>query len=611
MLEQAKTREDSKKAASTGVRPFVDPHDGDIEDDASSTKRRSLFSLAGSLLAEISLPKLALAWTLLLIVPAFILGMVPLVVSAWVRELSGRVKSPLEGIWPLLVIAALAAISWFGGRALLRAAEKGFWSLNSLLVQPGYLACREILRHLAESIFVSRTSNVQLARLRSVTAAAAGLIVCGLAALVLSLAWPRTHWVGNFSEFTSLRWLAMVAFANSVALVAAYLAVVALVWAGADATMPPPHDLDGFYTGPTCGRIWRVAHLSDIHVVGERYGFRIESGRSGPQGNNRLRQAIARLASLCDSDQLDLVLITGDLTDAGRSAEWAELLDAIAPYPQLSERLLVLPGNHDVNIVDRGNPARLDPPTSPKKRLRIVRALSAMNAFQGGRVRIVDQEKGALGVTLAEAIKPCSADIVRFADAGRPRLSRRLADLWEKVFPMVLPPDRSDGLGVILLNSNADTHFSFTNALGMISAEQVQRLKIAVDEYPQAYWIIALHHHVTEYPQPVKALSDRIGTALINGNWFIRRLQTLAGRLVLMHGHRHIDWMGDCAGLVIVSAPSPVMEVTNDLATYFYLQMLAKDADGRLRLLRPERINLDGDPAVSKSATHTAPGRSL
>ncbi len=25
---------------------------------------------------------------------------------------------------------------------------------------------------------------------------------------------------------------------------------------------------------------------------------------------------------------------------------------------------------------------------------------------------------------------------------------------------MVLPPDRSDGLGIILLNSNADTHFA-------------------------------------------------------------------------------------------------------------------------------------------------------
>jgi hypothetical protein len=52
-------------------------------------------------------------------------------------------------------------------------------------------------------------------------------------------------------------------------------------------------------------------------------------------------------------------------------------------------------------------------------------------------------------------------------------------------------------------------------------------------------------------------LSERIGTALINGNWFVRSLQSLSGRAILMHGHRHIDWIGECAGLPIVSAALP------------------------------------------------------
>ena len=42
-----------------------------------------------------------------------------------------------------------------------------------------------------------------------------------------------------------------------------------------------------------------------------------------------------------------------------------------------------------------------------------------------------------------------------------------------------------------------------------------------------------------------------------------------------MHGHRHIDWIGECAGLLIVSAPSPVMSATDDLASYFYIQTFA------------------------------------
>jgi hypothetical protein len=101
----------------------------------------------------------------------------------------------------------------------------------------------------------------------------------------------------------------------------------------------------------------------------------------------------------------------------------------------------------------------------------------------------------------------------------------------------------------------------------MISAEQLRRIEIATAQYPRACWVIALHHHVVEYPRAAHAFSDRVGTALMNGNWFVRRLHPLASRVVVMHGHRHIDWIGECAGLPIVSAPSPVMEATDDLKT--------------------------------------------
>jgi hypothetical protein len=258
--------------------------------------------------------------------------------------------------------------------------------------------------------------------------------------------------------------------------------------------------------------------------------------------------------------------------------------------------MLIIPGNHDLNIVDRANPARLDLPMSPNKRLRKLRVLSAMAVLQGERVRVVDRARRRLGDSLAATLAPHLDAMAVFADAGRPRLSQALTELWTRVFPMVLPPDSDDGLGIILLDSNADTHFSFTNALGMISADQVRALDIACAQYPRACWVIAVHHHVVEYPRPAKALSVRIGTALVNGNWFVRRLAPLAGRAVLLHGHRHIDWIGECGGLPIVSAPSPVMEATDDMATCFYIHTLAVGPDRRLRLLRPQRVTIEGEP---------------
>jgi len=62
-----------------------------------------------------------------------------------------------------------------------------------------------------------------------------------------------------------------------------------------------------------------------------------------------------------------------------------------------------------------------------------------------------------------------------------------------------------------------------------------------------------------------------------------------------MHGHRHVDWIGECAGLTIVSAPSPVMEVTDDKDTAFYIHTLAIDTDGKLSLLAPRRIVIPGE----------------
>jgi 3',5'-cyclic AMP phosphodiesterase CpdA len=470
--------------------------------------------------------------------------------------------------------------------------------LNSLAVEPVYLVCREGLRHVFEKLLQSRLNESQLAALRSGTAGAAGLVVLILASALIIACWPSSRWLGDLADLASPKDLIVVALANSTVVIAAYLAVAAVVWAFADATMARPRDFDGFPTAVNEGRTWRVAHISDIHVVGERYGFRIESGRAGPRGNERLNRLLDLAESVHENNSLEFILITGDLTDAGRSAEWSELLDALAAHPRISERILILPGNHDLNIVDRANPARLDLPTSPNRRLRRLRFLSAVDVLHGGRVRLIDQSSRSLAGSLSDALEPYRAEMAGFADLGKPRLSRGLDELWAAAFPMVLPPKSDDGLGVILLNSNADTHFSFTNALGMIPAEHVKGIEIAAAQFPQASWIVALHHHVIEYPRRAKMLSERIGTALVNGNWFIRRLQTLSGRIVVMHGHRHIDWIGECAGISIVSAPSPVMEAADDADTYFYIHTLAAQADGKLALLTPERIVVGGQRGV-------------
>ncbi len=585
------------------MQPILDPRAGDIEDDASSTKRQSLLSLAGTLLGEISFPKLAIAWMMLIGFPGMVLGVAPLLISLWIASVSSHAAVIYTEVVPALVLLALGALGWFAWRPLLRLAENSFWSLNALAVQPAYIAFREGFRHLAERLLASWMNEDRRVFVRAASAAASGLVICGLGLGLIRLAWSATRWAGSLQDIASPVRLFPVVLANSLVLIAGYFAGAALVWGWADATMAQPRDLRAFAAGLAPGRRWRVAHLSDIHTVGERYGFRVESGRSGPRGNERLRQALRRLDAIHAAHPLDLVLITGDLTDAGRSAEWAEFFDALAPYPDLAALVVALPGNHDVNVVDRASPARLELPSSPLKRLRQLRTLSALAVLQGARLRIVESATGRLGGTLADALAPHAADMVSFADDGSAHRSSSLAGLWDTSFPLVRPPDTDDGLGIVVLNSNAETHFSFTNALGLVSAEQARGLEIATRQYPRACWIVALHHHVIEYPQPVKALSERIGTALINGSWFVRKLRPLADHVVIMHGHRHVDWIGECGGVLIVSAPSPVMEATDCMETYFYVHNLAVAANGRLRLLEPERIIVSGQALAENAAS--------
>ena len=593
--------------------PILDPRQGDFEDDASSTKKRSLLSLAGSLLVEVSLPKLVIVWMLLVGLPALLLGAVPILISAWLTSVSAKLGGLFSSIWPALLLPPIVALGWYGGRTVLRIAESSFWSLNALVVQPAYVAFREGMGQLAERWLPPSASEKRRASVRAGIAATAGFAVFLLGIGLAGLAWPSVRWIVTLAELTSYNGWLPVLVANSVLLVSTYFAFAGLIWGIADALMPQPSGISHLWPLSTPDRrVWRIAHLSDLHVVGERHGFRIESGRAGPRGNDALMGAMAQLSAIHQVNPVDVVLITGDLTDAGRSAEWAELFGALSAFPELAERVVAAPGNHDVNVVDRASPARLEVPTSPTKRLRKLRMLSVLGALQGTRVRTINVRERHIGPSLTEMLGGHADAITAFADKASARTWASLSGLWDAAFPMILPPDPPDGLGIIVLNSNAETHFSFTNALGLVAVEQMRGLEVAVSQYPNAVWVVAMHHHVIEYPQPVHALSERIGTALINGSWFIRRLQRLAGRLAIMHGHRHVDWIGYCGNLLLISAPSPVMNTADGTPPHFYIHGIERADDGSLRLLTPERINVDladSPSSVSKPAVASAHGK--
>jgi len=562
---------------------LVDPRRGDAEDDVAAPTSRSLAAIAGGLLAEVSPAKLAAALGALVVFPALVIGFAPLLATAWLDKVSAKLRAVSE-VGSLLLLALLFAGAWFASGGLRRVVESNFWSLNSVLVMPTYVLLREGLLHISGAGGRFRAAWPALA---------AGLLLAALTVLFAVWLWPATRWLGVPADLIRPDRFVTPALANAAVVVAAYAAVAALAWGVADSLAEPPEELATFDAPLPGRRVIRIALLADVHVVGERYGFRIESGGGGPQGNRRFEAALALLAEIHASGPLDAVVFAGDMTDAGRSAEWAEFLDALARYPVLARLSVMVPGNHDLNVVDRANPARLDVPWSAAKQLRRVRLLSAMDAIQGGRVLVEGTTPSARPGTLRDLLDTHREKLRSFAAAGGWRGMARVKALWLEAFPQHVPPDGADGVGLLLLDSNASTHFSFTNALGLVSAEQARGLERVLARHPGVPWVVVMHHHLVNYPGRKEAFAVKIGTVLANGKSVVRQLSRHSARVAVMHGHRHVDWIGRSGAVRIISAPSPVMGAPDNQSSHFLIHRFQADA-GRLRVLRPERVAVCG-----------------
>ena len=335
---------------------LIDPRLGDIEDDAASPRDRSLLVMAGAMLVEINFLKLALAAILLIVVPAILLGVAPLVATGWYAQVSRGLTNLTTGLVPALatlVIVVLAA--WYGGKPLFRATERSFWSLISLVVQPGYALVREGLRHLGERVIPYGTAPRTRRALSAGATTVAGLLVCVLALWLVSLAWSQTRWVGSISDLRLPQRLILPTLANSVVLIGLFLAVASLVWSLADATMAQPRDYEGFDEAEPGAKVWRVAQLSDLHAVGSPHEFRIEAGRRGPRGNAKIHAALASQAEAHSSERVDIRLHESvDMTDCAALERMGPSFMGDAARRVSDSRRgnvgLMLAGNHDLNV---------------------------------------------------------------------------------------------------------------------------------------------------------------------------------------------------------------------------------------------------------------------
>lgn len=534
---------------------------GDADDDRLSPGGRGLRSIILSTLFEFNLLQGALAFLLLILLPALLIGLVPSVARTYGAVLKGAMTRLLDEPYRgLAVLAICAAVAYWWGVSLAKYTLRNIWQLHYTLVFPVFVLVRETVKLIGEGRMREQSSVADLHRLRRIGTVIAGALFAG-GSLLLAVALLKTYGIVSVSLTTAAPGEIMRAALIDGVIVLAFSTVASsLFWAWQElsAISPVINWTSAAVRAP--GKNIRIAHLSDSHIVGGPNEFRMEPGARGPRGNDRWSAVLDRLAALDAEKPFDWILLTGDVTDAGTRTEWVEFMDRTALHPQFSGRLLMLPGNHDVNIADRADAAKLELPWSVSMALRKLRFLIAADSLQGTRVHLVDHVSGKLGPTLDSFLRSDGRqDQMRsLAALGSIRAAINVSRIWRDLFPLVVPPANGQP-GVMLLNSCSDNHMALTNAIGVVDPQQLRAVTRLLTEFGDATWLMALHHQVVEYPTAGASLKERVGLTLINAPDLIASMGLHARRIVIMHGHRHRDWIGHCGDVGLCSAPSATL----------------------------------------------------
>jgi len=334
----------------------------------------------------------------------------------------------------------------------------------------------------------------------------------------------------------------------------------------------------------------QVAHWTDLHLTGSPEAEMVEGGEGG---NKILSGLIA--AHEARLDELDLILLTGDVTDAGQGEEWRQLFDLVPE--KLRRKCVLVPGNHDLNIHD---PADLRAfsiggrsfNAAPK--LKLLRFLLAIDRIQGERSQVLGDD-GTLR-PFRSLIDEFREPIQRFCedppspledireDTGErvtslaSRWRRTLGwystgsfemlpvRLWKRSFPLLVSlPDCA--LKVVVLDSVEDSDNMVTNAFGRVPWAQLRRLRKMLPLLKGAPYIVALHHQIGMLDAMVPLRTRLMGkfSTLLNGEDLLEALRS-GSSTVVFNGHQHIRAMAvDDSGKVrLVSGPSTTLGDARD-----------------------------------------------
>jgi hypothetical protein len=220
---------------------------------------------------------------------------------------------------------------------------------------------------------------------------------------------------------------------------------------------------------------------------------------------------------------------------------------------------IILPGNHDINIVDKKRLWRVERGSKEGRNIRLCRMLSAMDLVQGNTALLLT-ERGELK-SLRAHLAQYRDDLIAYADTGSTGFkTNHPTEIWDDAFPQVIPLENCKTCFYVL-DSNIIATSIIDNAFGVVSHQQIVKLGALMKHFDGWRSVICIHHHLA-LPHWLSSWSaqERLFErfmVLQNNRQLIDALITK--ECVVLHGHRHVNYQGQLGRIQVVSAPSTTL----------------------------------------------------
>ena len=298
----------------------------------------------------------------------------------------------------------------------------------------------------------------------------------------------------------------------------------------------------------------RVAHISDLHVGGHDDSMQFSS----------------KILSIAESTDFDIIALTGDITDAGKLEEWEQFL-TISALEKTNERVVLVPGNHDLNTWEKSKIwtfVTIEPHRKTESHNKAYLYLQVAVRVMGNRTWVVCPKTKKIR-QLTDVYVEAKQELENWVNNKSTTISP--GKFLEDLFPMIVETT-ADSVNTkvisVVWNTIKANRWAPLNSIGALTSAQIERANklLASNNFRTLPLLHMMHHQLAVPNASIDSIHPSlsffktlytVGMGLEAPEYFLQFVAKKPQSCVL-HGHHHKYFVGEVSSckISVVSAPS-------------------------------------------------------